>query len=282
MSLRLRSERQRVEINVNLDLPNTMSKIITLTTDFGTQDGFAGAMKGRILSICPDAVIMDVTHDIQPQSILQASWSVLRSTPNFPEDSIHVVVVDPGVGSERQPLMMRSNNRWYIGPDNGIFSLIIQRYGIDAVYGIHTKTDWWHAHSSFDGLALFSPVAAYLANGLDPAKIGSPTKKIVQLLPKPPQKKGLQILGEVIMFDRFGNAITNISLDDLANLPSDRLLIKAVEQTFQLVDFYQQGVKTPSIAIINSDNQLELSVYKSSAKEKYGLKVGDKVVIEQY
>ena len=254
--------------------------IITLTTDFGSQDGYVGAMKGRILGICPSANLLDITHDIRPQNILQCSWTLLRATAAFPEGSIHVAVVDPGVGSKRRPVLIKSEGRWYVGPDNGVFSEIIREKGTEEVYEIKTDTEWWKAHSSFDGLALFAPAAAHLAKGLSPREFSSPITQLLTIIPKSiPKLESRMLRGEILMFDRFGNALTNISKTYLEKIPQSSRLVSCQQKTFQWVSHYEQGKDHPAIALINSDDYLELAVYSGSAEKAFDLKVGDSVTI---
>lgn len=257
-----------------------MAAIITLTTDFGTQDGFVGAMKGRLLSICPEARLIDITHDIHPQNLLQGAWTILRATRQFPEESIHVVVIDPGVGSHRRPVLIRSDQRWYIGPDNGVFSEIIRQYGTEEIHEIQSETEWWQAHNSFDGLALFAPVAAHLAAGLSPQKFCKPIDKLLTILPKSvPSFEGSSLRGKILQFDRFGNALTDIATAHLEKLGRDSPTISCQRKIFQLVSHYEEGHDKKAIAIINSDGFLELSVYCASAEKKMDLKMGDPVTI---
>jgi len=253
--------------------------IITLTTDFGTQDGYVGAMKGRILSLCPNARIVDITHDIEPQNILQAAWSLIRSTPHFPGDSIHVAVIDPGVGSVRRPVMLKANDQWYIGPDNGIFSEIFRRFGSQSIYEIYRKTEWWEAHTSFDGLVLFAPTAACFANGISLNKLGTPIENLNIAPQINPQVEKESIKGQIVMFDRFGNAITNIHQTHLESLPPKEYKIHCHQFTLDLVTHYEEA-DTAGCAIINSDQLLELSVFHGSAKDNLELKVGDTVTIQ--
>ncbi len=258
-----------------------MKPLITLTTDFGTEDGFVGAMKGKILSICPEANIVDITHDITPQNILQASWTLHRSALQFPEGSIHVVVVDPGVGSDRRAILLKSESSWFIGPDNGVFSEIIRRYGSEEIYEIAEQGKGWQSHNSFDGLALFAPAAAYLAKGTSPQEIGNPISEMLALLPKSsPTRTKNHIQGKILFFDRFGNAITNISRDHLQELINPHYGVSCKTYSFKPAKHYQQGGRGASIAIINSDELLELSVFSDSAEKKFGLKAGDEVVVK--
>jgi S-adenosyl-L-methionine hydrolase (adenosine-forming) len=257
-----------------------MATIITLTTDFGTQDGFIGAMKGTILSICPEVNLVDVTHDIPPQDIYQCSLSLLRSSPRFPPCSIHVVVVDPGVGSERRALLLKSEGHWYIGPDNGIFSEIIKQFGTEEVYEIHKKTEFWESHSSFDGLALFAPVAGHLAKGKPAIEIGGPIQRMLEIIPDstPVFSKG-RIEGKILGFDHFGNAITNISFQNLSQLQRSVPSIICKKIHFSLVNHYEAGREKSAIALINSDGYLELAVFRNSAFRNFNLRKGDGVIL---
>lgn len=257
-----------------------MPSIITLTTDFGTQDGYVGAMKGKILSIHPEAMIVDISHDIEPQNVRQCSWNLVRSTCLFPQGSIHLVVVDPGVGSDRRAVLIRSDERWYVGPDNGVFSEIIREKGTEEIYEIEKETEWWKSHASFDGLALFSPAAAHLSKGLEPQKFCKPISSMLNLFPNtPPSVEGKTIQGRIVMFDRFGNAITNISKRHLLQLEKPSPYIHCQKQTFSLVSHYEEGKDKPAIAIINSDGFLELSVYSGSARQQFKLEMDQSVSV---
>jgi hypothetical protein len=257
-----------------------IAPVITLTTDFGTRDGYVGAMKGKILSICPQATIIDITHEIQPQNILQCSWCLLRSAPPFPARTIHVAVVDPGVGSARRPILIKSDNRWYIGPDNGVFSEIIRQLGTEEIYDIKPETEWWQAHTSFDGLALFAPVAGHLACGLSPLQFCTPIERLLTILPKSiPTIEPQAIRGRILMFDRFGNALTDIGKHHLTSLQKPSCFVSCQKHSFRLVTHYEQGRNDPVIALINSDGYLELAVYGSSAEKSLGLRSGDPVTV---
>jgi len=254
-----------------------MVTVITLTTDFGTQDGYVGAMKGRILSMAPRVTIIDISHEIGAQSIQAASWCLGRSAPNFPENTIHVTVIDPGVGSDRRPILLRSGDQWYIGPDNGVFSRIVKQKGVQRVYRLFEETRWWKAHRSFDGLALFAPAAACLANRTALEEMGRPIADLKIAEDEPARSTDDRIQGKIMMFDRFGNAITNISSADLADLKADQLSIMAKEREFKLERFYQASESGSTAAIMNSDDLLELCVFGGSARLKFGLDLGDEV-----
>jgi S-adenosylmethionine hydrolase len=247
-----------------------MSQFITLTTDFGTQDGYVGAMKGRILSICPHAQLIDISHDIEPQAVTQASWCLARSLPQFPPHTIHIAVIDPGVGSERFPLLVQTaQDHWLIGPDNGIFTEVLKYLPSVACYHIFRETAYWQAHRSFDGLAVFAPVAAHLANGLAPTEIGHPIEYLTLLETVQPQWQAAQLVGEVQMFDRFGNAITNITADLLQHTMLTTVYCQGF--SFPLVTHYAEGDHYTAFALINSDGRLELAHYCGSARQHFGL-----------
>lgn len=253
-----------------------ISNIITLTTDFSTEDGYVGAMKGKILSIASQANIQDITHHIEPQNILMASWCIFRSARHFPTGSVHIVVVDPGVGSERNPLLLNVDKQWYIGPDNGVFTEILRHAKETKIYKIHTESDLWKKHQSFDGLNVFAPAAAHLLMGKDLRDLGYPTKKVIMLPNTHIKKSSNCIEGEIILFDQFGNAVSNIRKSDLDEF-NGKLTIYCSDHQFKVVDHYQKGKKNCPIAIINSDHLLELSVYCGSAQNRFNLKIGDKV-----
>lgn len=257
-----------------------MTAIITLTTDFGTVDGYVGAMKGRILSMNPEVTIVDLTHEIESQALMQAAWSLKRSTATFPSETVHVAVIDPGVGSNRDALLIRSGNRWFVGPDNGVFSEIIRSGGIQQGVRLYSETAWWKKHSSFDGLSLFAPAAACLTNGIDPLSIGEPIQECLMLDSPQPVVENGAVVGDIILFDRFGNAMTNIHKSLLKQLGTNPDSAEVAGRCFPVVDHYEQGAASEGVSIINSDGYLELAVFASSARERFGLAIGDRVLLK--
>ena len=258
-----------------------MASIVTLTTDFGTVNGYVGAMKGRIMSMNPKVSVVDITHETEPQNVRQAAWCLKRSTVTFPDETVHVVVVDPGVGSTRHAVLIRCRNQWFIGPDNGVLSEIIRDSELQQAYRLHSETRWWQKHRSFDGLALFAPAAACLTNGIDPVELGDPFTDLMLLERSEAVYQDGTISGEIILFDHFGNAITNIhtSLLGRLNRNPDSLEITVANYPFRLVDHYEEGADLKGIALINSDDYLELTVYSGSARDQFALKIGDRVLI---
>ena len=253
--------------------------LITLTTDFGTKDGYVGAMKGRILSLHSDAHIVDISHEIPPQNTTEAAWCLKRSVPYFPDGTIHIAVIDPGVGSEREPLLAYVANQWLIGPDNGIFSLLLSKMGPHAIYYLNKNTEWWDAHQSFDGLALFAPAAAALANGIRPMEMGRPAPSIRELDMPNPKFDECHTTGEILHFDQFGNAISNIRQEDIIEMPNETFTIECGTHQFPLVPHYSAVREGERLAILNSDGLLELSICGGSAKRDLHLNRGVQIVL---
>lgn len=185
---------------------------ITITTDFGLDDGYVGTMKGVILSIAPEVTIVDISHAIRPQNILQAIYILSTATPYFPRNTIHIVVVDPGVGTERRPIAVFTERATYIGPDNGVFSGV---YRDETVHEIRWLTNPAYrlprVSNTFHGRDIFAPAAAYLARGVAPADLGPlVTDPVTVALPAPERRPDGSLHGRVLHADRFGNLITDI------------------------------------------------------------------------
>jgi S-adenosyl-L-methionine hydrolase (adenosine-forming) len=266
--------------------------VITLMTDFGIKDGNVGVMKGVIWGICPTAQISDLSHMIQAQNIREAGYILARSAPYFPKGSIHVVVVDPGVGTERRPMAAQIGDWFYVGPDNGTITSWLERAKQE-----HWQTDfieldrpqYWLENIShvFHGRDIFSPVAAHLANGAPLSELGSPFNDPVHLeLPKPEKThNGWQ--GEVIHMDHFGNVSTNIRVENLGEAMNEKeniiVRLNGVEIKGMVNTFGEQPVGE-LVALIGSTGNLGIAVVNGNAQERLGTKVGDtvEVVYEQF
>ena len=192
--------------------------MITLTTDFGTQDAYVSAMKGVMLSIAPDVRLIDVTHAISPQDVMEAAFVLQGALPYFPEGTVHLVVVDPGVGSERRPIALKHKGQWFVGPDNGVFSLILNRQEPDKVVELDKPALWRTETPSatFHGRDIFAPVAAHLASGRSLEEVGTPTDALTSLRWAFPMVVQHTVEGWVVHIDRFGNCITNITRNTVA------------------------------------------------------------------
>jgi len=256
--------------------------IITLTTDFGYKDPFVGIMKGVILKINPFADIVDITHGISPQNVLEAAFAIEMSFASFPSKTIHVVVVDPGVGSIRRPILAVADHHYFVGPDNGIFSRI---YNLtETLNVIHITSEHYFMPQrsfTFHGRDIFAPVAAWLSKGINVSHFGDPITDYVTIpIPVPATSKDNIIDGEVIYIDRFGNLITNIhtrKIDELSSNPDRRLKVMIKGKEAPLLNHYSQAKDKGLYSLINSFNYLELFVHRGNASLDFGIAVGEKV-----
>ncbi len=242
-----------------------MKRIITLTTDFGLDDHYIGVMKGVILGINSDAVITDITHGIPKYDIFKAAFTVRNFYKYFPKDSIHIVVVDPEVGSERKPIVVESEQGVFIGPDNGVFSFILEENkGIPIIEITNPKYMLSDVSNTFHGRDIFAPAAAHISLGLEVTELGENVKSPISLEIKKPQVHDNEISGEVIYEDSFGNLITNIPRDLIegySKIQIDEFIIDSVASSYQDVE------KGEILAIIGSSGFLEISVNNGSASD---------------
>ncbi len=261
--------------------------VITLTTDFSLKDPFVAMMKGVILGINPKVNIVDITHSIPRHNILEASQTLSVSCKYFPPGTIHIAVVDPGVGSSRRPIMVVTESNFFIGPDNGIFSSIINEAGEDTVKVIHITEDEYFLSkkgATFHGRDIFAPVAAWLSKGLDTNQFGKQINDYLKIaVPEVTFSDGSSLTGEIISIDSFGNAISNITRDNLSSLdPSEsgnRLTVSYNNTPLPLLSFYAKSKDSALSAIINSSGYLELFVNQRNAADNYHIKVGDKLTV---
>jgi S-adenosylmethionine hydrolase len=244
-------------------------QIITLTTDFGTKDGYVGAVKGVIKRINPEVEIGDITHDIKPFNVLGAAFVLNNFYRYFPKNTIHLLVVDPGVGSGRNPLLIKSEDFFFVGPDNGVFSLIYHNERITDIIVLSNRKYFLAGLSTtFHARDIFAPVAAYLSLGVDIREFGATARECVKLiLPQPNfTKKG--IVGEIIHIDNFGNLITNIGAEVLENKSIAKIVvgkreIKRIAQSYFDIPKKELGLVMGSLGFIeiatNQENAQKLS-----------------------
>ena len=248
--------------------------MISLLTDFGTADYFVGAVKGAILSVNPQAVIADITHEIAPQDIETGAFTLLACYKTFPRGTVHMAVVDPGVGSTRRPIVVSANEQFFVGPDNGIFSYIYDREPSHRTFHATEEKYFLPSPSStFHGRDIFAPVAAALSNGVTPEEIGPEIEDEVHL---PDLLEPIRI----IHTDRFGNCITNITRDLLKSDKGASLLING-ETIRDFRNFYGEDSSTSPFAIWGSAGFLEISVNGGSAAKELRVKRGDKIIFTQ-
>lgn len=256
--------------------------IITLTTDFGTDSPYVAQMKGVICSINPRATIIDITHAISPQNVLAAALVLDEVCHRFPQDSIHVAVVDPGVGTRRALVAARVRERYYLLPDNGLLSHVVQREWPSQVIRLEAHQYWLGSVSAtFHGRDILAPVAARLSLGLDPRDLGPPHRQLALLQVPVPTVFEQRLVGEVISTDSFGNLITNITAE---LLPSDWVgrrcavccgaaVVDGLQRT------YRGGPLGATVALFGSSGRLEIAVVQGNAAIRLAAHPGDKVEV---
>jgi S-adenosyl-L-methionine hydrolase (adenosine-forming) len=263
-----------------------MSKpIITLLTDFGLQDGYVASMKGVILSICPEAILVDITHEAPRHDIRSAAFLLHTVTSSFPRGTIHVVVVDPGVGTTRRGIVIQTPDAVLVGPDNGVFSWILHRTpGYEARTLDNAEYQRPQVSATFHGRDIFAPAAAHIAIGVVIDAFGPPCTPLMAPWTAPRLEAGT-LHGEVIHIDRFGNAVTNIMRKDLERLSPrmEHLKVRtAGRDTAPLSRTYGDHPPDTLTALIGSCGHLEIAVTMGNCARRLGLKVEDPVTVTCY
>lgn len=258
-----------------------MSSIITLTTDFGQRDHYVSVMKAVMLRIHPDVRFIDTSHEIPPQDVMAGAWVVRNSAMLFPSGTVHLVVVDPGVGTPRKPVGIKIRDQYFIGPDNGIFSLIAEDFEHKA-FQLTNKAYWLKNRSAtFHGRDIFAPAAAHLAKGVPIDELGDPLEQLVTYRWALPiaDKDGVQ--GWVVHIDRYGNLITNIPEKMLNDLGKGRAVRIYVGNTIlkEIVTTFGDVPDGEPAAYIGSSNNLEVAINKDNAQRMLGVEKGAQVSI---
>lgn len=254
---------------------------ITLTTDFGACDWFVGTMKGVVLGINPRAVVVDITHEVPPGDVRSGAFSLMASSQYFPKGTVHLAVVDPGVGSQRRAIAVQTANYIFAGPDNGVLSWALAREKIKMVRLLeHSKYFLKTISRTFHGRDIFAPVAAHLSRGLPLAKLGRGLKDFVRLpWPAPVDRRG-ELHGEIIYIDRFGNAITNIGVGLIAQgYKGTCEVIGRRKVHCALAEYYGAVPVNSPVAVMGSSGFLEIAVNGGSAVQRFGLNAGDVVIV---
>ncbi len=270
-----------------------MAAFITLTTDFGLRDGYVAAMKGVISSINPEARIVDICHTIQPQNIREAAFVFSTAYNYFPPYSIHLVIVDPGVGTDRRRVILKTSSAYFVGPDNGVFSYVIDAFSPQSVpdsalvkpgaamqvYAI-TKSRYWlePVSKTFHGRDIFAPVAAQLSLGLNPSDLGDMVGEAVSFPIPHPEWQGNVIKGNILHIDNFGNLITNIRESDLSNIGRSVTVAVSDFKIAGLVHAYAE--REGPIALFGSTGYLEISLPNANMATFLKARVGDEVVVK--
>jgi len=257
--------------------------IITWTTDFGEGSPYVAQMKASALAIQPAAVFVDLTHSIRPQDVRQAALVLDDVVPQFPPGTIHVVVVDPGVGSARRVLLAEMDGRWLIGPDNGCLSRLALRCPPSKIVALEERRFWRSPVSAtFHGRDIMAPVAAHLSSGVAAEQFGPALDDLQRLTWAEAVVLANRIEGEVVTVDSFGNLITNITAEMLAAVPSDdSVTVRCDEhETIGIYRTYSDQPPMTLIALVGSGGKLELAIVDDSAKMMLGVGEGAKVTVQ--
>lgn len=256
--------------------------IITLTTDFGTDSPYVAAMKGVILSINPEATIVDLTHAVHHQNIREGAVVLHDIARQFPDDTIHIAVVDPGVGTNRAILAARIDRWTFIAPDNGLLSLLTTETPPTEVVSLQNDAYWKKPVSAtFHGRDIMAPVAAHLSLGVRLEELGSPSETLRELDWPRPITQPNRVDGIVREVDSFGNLITNISVDMLAGHPTDNraCIVCDIYETWGVFHVYGDQPRGTLIALIGSNDFLEIAIVGESASERLGVRAGAPVTV---
>jgi len=261
--------------------------IITLTTDFGQKDHFVGVIKGVILSINPDAEIVDISHDIPPQDVLQAAFTLKHAYSYFPVGTIHVVVVDPGVGTNRKPLAASSEKGFFLAPDNGLLSYLYADNVINDVREITADHYWLKPRSgTFDGRDIFAPVAAWMSKGVNISSLGESISNYVVIdIPQPAVVQPNIWKCKILSVDRFGNLISNLSREQFTAFiesgEQKRFAFRVGEQTVSKISkAYAEGQPNEVLAVFGSSGMVEFCVNQGSAAAVTTLQAGKDVLLK--
>ena len=258
--------------------------IITLTTDYGTSDHLVGVLKGVILSINPEVNIVDITHSVLAHDLLDGALAIGQAYKYFPPKTIHLVVVDPGVGTTRRPILVAGDTHYFVAPDNGVLSSVYDQSEALYVWNIISEHYFRQPVSNtFHGRDIFAPVAAWLSKSWQSAAFGEPITDFVRFgIPKP-KAAGNTVKGIVLRVDHFGNLVTNLTVQDVPALAgtNGKFTIKAGNASVtKVVPTFAQGAAGEAVGIIGSSGYLEISVNKGNAARTIGAARGAEVTVE--
>ena len=258
--------------------------IVTLTTDFGTNDHFVGAVKGVILDIVPEAAIVDISHAVQAFDVLDGALTISQAYSYFPNGTIHMIVVDPGVGTARRPILASSDGYHFVAPDNGVLSMVYARE--ERMHVRHITADHYFRQpvsNTFHARDVFAPVAAYLAKMVDSHKFGDEIEDFVRFAaPKPKPAGDNKLRGVILKVDRFGNLITNVTPEDAPALFAPNATFKIVVGSKEISDIraaYAEGAPGEVFAVLGSMGYLEIVANRAAAAQLTGAGKGSEVSI---
>ncbi len=257
------------------------AKIVTLTSDFGLKDPYVAEMKAVILSICPNTVIIDITHEIAKFNIRMGAFVLSSAMPYFPDGTVHVAVVDPGVGTVRRSIVIKTKRGFLVGPDNGLLVLAAQKQNIESVHELtNIRLMMPEVSNTFHGRDVYAPAAAHLLKGIKPAEFGPEISKAAEAEFAKVTHKNDTLIGEVLHVDGFGNIITNISSYEAEHILFKRALnVELTSRKLKLEFCKTYGETKPRepLALIGSHGFLEISINQGNAAEKFKIKGGDAI-----
>ncbi len=256
--------------------------IITLTTDFGTGSSYVAALKGTILSINPDATIVDISHEIPAQGVRKGAVMLDDVAELFPDGTIHVVVVDPGVGTDRAIVHVEIGKQRYVAPDNGLLSRLANRTAPSRIIRLENPEYWLdEVSSTFHGRDIMAPVAAHLSLGVEPEELGPAVAELARLDWPKVRQTAKRIDGMVLEADSFGNLITNITGEMIDTRPTDHrvCIVCNIYETWGIYSAYAEQPEGTLVALIGSTDRLELAVVGDNAAKKLGIPIGAPVVL---
>jgi hypothetical protein len=250
--------------------------ILTLTSDFGLSDHYVAVMKGVILGICPQARIVDISHGINPFEIAEGAYLIAQAYASFPPKTVHVVVVDPGVGTARRPILLEAAGQYFVGPDNGVLSMIYSREEHKVRLISNDRYFRKPVSQTFHGRDIFSPVAAHLAAGVPPSRMGKLIQDYLRPSFEKPQRTGKRTwTGRILRIDRFGNIVTNFHVSDFPNLELKNFsLALGPRQVGVMAHNYSECGPGELFLIVGSAGYLEVSVNQGSAARAIGCETG--------
>ncbi len=265
-------------------MANRKWPIITLLTDFGLKDPYVASMKGVMLSINPHCHLIDITHQVNPHDIREGAFTLAQAYASFPKGTIHLAVVDPGVGGPRRPALFVTKNYFFVGPDNGLFTFALRAEILKQVVVLTNQKFFLPKISStFHGRDIFAPVAAHLSLGVKPQSFGPSIKSWRKIFfPDPPLKQG-KLVGEIVHVDGFGNLVTNINRKSLLQFAQGRPFVIRVGKRIirGLKKGYWEGDKDEPITLIGSGGFLEISVREGNAQNVLNIKKGNRIVVQK-
>jgi hypothetical protein len=256
--------------------------IVTLLTDFGTKDYYVASMKGVILRINPRCTLIDITHQIKPHDIKGGAFILANAYSSFPKGTIHLSVVDPGVGGPRKPILVASANYFFVGPDNGLFTLALRKERVKQVIALtNSKYFLPQISTTFHGRDIFAPVAGHLSLGIKPNVFGKEIDSWAEFSFRKPEVKSKRLEGEIIHIDAFGNLVSNINEQDFFRFVKGRpFVIRTGRRVIRgLKKGYWEGEKGELMALFGSGGFLEISVREGRAQKTLKVKEGDSIQV---